>query len=810
MSADQRDHRSRRLPRPRRRKSLGGILFRWALLVVIGVGLAGILYGVHLDRVVRGKFEGKRWALPARVYARSLELYDGRPLSADQLQSELQRLGYRTAGSPTEPGSYGRDGERFLIRTRGFRFWDGEEPARFLEVKVADGRVTALADAAGGPNPALARLDPVLIASIYPTHNEDRVLVRRRDIPDLLVRGLLAVEDRSFYSHAGVDPRGIARAALSNLRAGQVVEGASTLTQQLVKNFYLSSDRTFSRKLNEAYMALLLERRYEKDDILEAYANEIYLGQDGKRAIHGFGLASSFFFNRDLDELGLPQVALLVGMVQAPAKFDPRRNPEAATERRNLVLDLMARDQVISPEQAQAAKRAPLGLREGGGRPAGEYPHFITLVRRQLQRDYKDEDLRSEGLKVFTTLDPVIQDTVEAGLPKRLTAIEKQRRMGVGSLEAAAVVTSVAQGEVLALAGSREAGFAGFNRALDSTRSIGSLVKPPIYLAALSEPDRFSLTTRIQDAPYTLRRGGEVWQPKNYDHRVYGSVQLYRALASSLNLATVHLGMDVGLDEVSETLYRLGAQRRFKQVPAMLLGAVALSPLEVAQIYQTIAAGGYRAPLRAIREVMDQNGRPLNRYPLDVKAAVDPRAAYLTTWAMRRVVTEGTAKWLGGRLPKGVTMAGKTGTTDDKRDSWFAGFSGDKVAVVWVGRDDYKPMGLAGGQGALPVWAEFMLDMPHEPLVTTPPEGVVTAGCGTSGIPYVASGSKVSCGGGDAVAEGGSSRRASGSTTESAPDDGARDEALAQTSQRAAPTEAPPRPEPPPKPKQENYFLDLF
>ncbi|UHD19025.1 penicillin-binding protein 1B [Thiocapsa bogorovii] len=713
-------------------------MFRWALLVVVGVGLAGTLYSVHLDRIVRGKFEGQRWALPARVYARPLEIYADRPLLGDQLQAELDRLNYRRVETPAAPGSYSRDGERFLIRTRSFRFWDGEEPGRTLQVNLADGRVAELADASDGssPAPALVRLDPMLIASIYPTHNEDRVLVRRKEIPDLLVRTLIAVEDRSFYRHLGVDPRGIARAAFSNLRAGGVVEGASTLTQQLVKNFYLSADRTFERKINEALMALLLERRYSKDEILEAYSNEIYLGQDGSRAIHGFGLASDFFFNKPLEELGIPETALLVGLVQAPSSLDPRRHPQAALKRRNLVLDLMVRDGVISTAEAQAAKAAPLGVAEGGGRAVGEYPNFVSLVRRQLQRDYREEDLRSEGLNIFTTLDPSVQAEVERALPARLAELEKKRRMKAGSLEAAAVVTSVAQGEVLALAGGREAGYAGFNRALDSVRSIGSLVKPAVYLAALSKPERYSLTTSIQDTPVSMRVGDKIWAPKNYDHRVNGAVPLHRALSSSLNLATVNLGLSLGITEVTETLYRLGAQRRISKVPAILLGAVSLSPLEVAQIYQTIAAGGYRAPLRAIREVMDPNGRPLNRYPLAVEAVVDPRAAYLTTWAMQRVVTHGTARWLGAKLPKGMTMAGKTGTTDDMRDSWFAGFSGDKVAVVWVGRDDYQPMGLAGGTGALRVWGDFMLAIPNEPLSDVPPDGVVLAG--RDQAPYVA------------------------------------------------------------------------
>ena len=720
----------------RRRRGVAGFLLRWVLLILVGVGLAGTLYSIHLDRVVRGKFEGQRWALPARVYARPLEIYAERPLQAEQLQAELDRLNYRRASDPATPGSYSRDGDSFRVLTRPFRFWDGQEPARALQIRLAGGRVAELGDPAGGPAPAIVRLDPMLIASIYPTHNEDRVLVRRKDIPDLLVRALISVEDRSFYRHLGVDPRGIARAAYSNLRAGGVVEGASTLTQQLVKNFYLTADRTFERKINEALMALLLERRYSKDEILEAYANEIYLGQDGSRSIHGFGLASRFFFNKSLDELGIPETALLVGIVQAPSNLDPRRRPEAALSRRNLVLDLMARDGVISSVQAEAAKLAPLELAEGGGRPVGDYPDFVSLVRRQLQRDYREQDLRSEGLQIFTTLDPLVQAEVEKSLPARLADLEKTRRMSAGTLEGAAVVTSAAQGEVLALAGGREAGYAGFNRALHSVRSIGSLVKPAIYLAALADPNRYSLSSSLQDTPISMRVGDDTWTPKNYDHRIYGVVPLHRALSSSLNLATVNLGLSLGLTEVTETLYRLGVQRRIVKVPAMLLGAVAMSPLEVAQVYQTIAAGGYRAPLRAIREVIDANGRPLNRYPLAVEKVVDPKAAYLTTWAMQRAVTGGTAKWLGDRLPKGMTMAGKTGTTDDMRDSWFAGFSGDKVAVVWVGRDDYQPMGLAGGTGALRVWGDFMLAIPNDPIPESPPDGVVLARGGEA--PYVA------------------------------------------------------------------------
>ncbi|MBK1694979.1 penicillin-binding protein 1B [Chromatium weissei] len=817
------DEQQSRPTRRRRRSSvtarIGGFLWRWLWIVIAGVGVAGVFYGVQLDRVVRGKFEGQRWALPARVYARPLELYANRPLDPEQFQAELNRLNYRqldTAELPSS-GTYQRVNDHFLLKTRPFQFWDGQEPGHHLDVQLVDGRVARLTDADGGVDPALVRLDAMLIASIYPTHNEDRILVRREDIPDLLVKTLIAVEDRNFHNHLGIDPRGILRAAYSNFQAGAVVEGASTLTQQLVKNFYLNANRTFERKLKEAYMSLLLELRYSKDEILEAYANEIYLGQDGRRAIHGFALASSFFFNKSLSEIGIPETALLIGMVQAPSNLDPRRHPEAATTRRNLVLDLMVRDNVISAKDAARAKTMPLGIADGGGRPVGNYPDFISLVRRQLQRDYRDEDLRSEGLNIFTTLDPLVQATVEEAVPKQLSELEKTHQMKRNALEAAAVVTSVDQGEVLALVGGRKPGYAGFNRALDTVRSIGSLVKPAVYLTALSQPERYTLTSSISDTPVSLADGDKRWEPKNYDRRVHGSVRLSDALARSLNLATVNVGLSVGVKKVAETLYQLGIQRKIRVVPSLLLGSVSMSPLEVAQMYQTLAASGYRAPLRAIREVVDAQGQPLNRYPLAIEAVVDPKAAYLTGWAMQRVITHGTAKWLGEKLPNGMTMAGKTGTTDDMRDSWFAGFSGDKVAVVWLGRDDYQPMGLTGGTGALRVWAEFMLALVNEPIPEFPPEGVVIAdACGRTKIPYIGSAPRAqNCGSSsnndDAPVKRRTTRRDENDEASSQVDDADEETAVESV---AAPEPPPPPPPPPPKPKpkveENNTFMSDF
>lgn len=716
-------------------------LFLFGLLILLALGAAGVLglYAMQLDELVREKFEGKRWALPARVYARPLELYIGRPLTATALVGELKRLKYLETSPANRPGTFARNSERVRFYTHGFRFWDGAERAALLEVTFADGQIAALDTLDQGPPITLARLDPALIASIYPTHNEDRVLLRREQLPDLLVKTLLAVEDRQFYQHFGVDPKGILRAAYKNLKAGRTVEGASTLTQQLVKNFYLNQERTLERKLNEALMALSLDLRYSKDEILTAYANEVYMGQDGRRGIHGFGLASRFYFDRSLSELGVPETALLVAVLKGPSEYNPRRHPDKALGRRNLVIDLMAYHQIIPRETAEQAKTAPLGLREGGARPSGDYPAFIQLVRRQLQRDYREEDLRSEGLKIFTTLDPLVQTAAEQAIRERLPQLEKQRGLSSDTLEAATVVTSVAQAEVLALVGGRDTGFEGFNRALDAVRSIGSAIKPVIYLTALEDPERFSLVTPVADRPVSLRIGADLWQPKNYDHRVHGEVPLYRALAKSYNLAAVNLGLELGVDQVAATLHRLGAMRQIRAVPAMLLGSVSLTPIEVAQVYQTIAAGGFRAPLRAIREVLDASGRPLARYPLAIEPVARGDAVFMTQWAMRQVVEQGTATWLKQRLPEDLLVAGKTGTTNDLRDSWFAGFSGDKVTVVWVGRDNNQSTRLTGSSGALRVWGDLMASIDNQPLSEIPPEGVImTEGCGGITIPVSA------------------------------------------------------------------------
>jgi penicillin-binding protein 1B len=718
---------SKSKPHPRksggRRRGWLRTLGRWLILPLLGLTLVGVLYGIYLDQVVQTRFEGRRWTLPARVYARPLELFAGRRLSPDALQEELERLGYTRTKHPNRPGAYSRHRQRFLLRTRPFSFWDGKESSRYLEVKFKDGRIASLKPAAGGPDPGLARLDAAHIGSIYPAHQEDRMLLQRKELPELLVRTLLAVEDRHFYQHHGVDQLAILRALWSNLRAGRVVQGGSTLTQQLIKSFYLSNERSLPRKLHEAAMALLLERRYGKEEILEAYANEIYMGQDGRRAIHGFALASLFYFNRPLAELDLARTALLVGLIKGPSLYNPRGHPERARQRRNLVLDLLAQQGVASAEQVTTAKRAELGVSRKGGRPTGRYPAFMELVRRQLKRDYREADLNSEGLRIFTTLDPLVQVRAEQAIARRLPQMEKSKRSA--ELEAAAVVAGAENGEVLALVGGRRSGYSGFNRALEAVRPIGSLIKPVVYLEALSRPDRYTPVSPLKDQPVQLKgRDGKLWRPKNFDGKTHGRVPLYQALARSYNLATVNLGMDLGLQRVVQRLQDLGLEREVRPLPSLLLGSLSLTPLEVAQLYQGLAAGGFRAPLRAVREVLDANGRSLSRYPLEMQQVADPGPVHLLNWVLGQVVEQGTGRGLKKQLPKGLRVAGKTGTSDDYRDSWFAGFSGDKVAVVWVGRDDNKPAGLSGSTGAMRVWGDIIAGSDSAPLLAQPPRDV--------------------------------------------------------------------------------------
>ncbi|KPJ95401.1 MAG: penicillin-binding protein 1B [Gammaproteobacteria bacterium SG8_15] len=698
---------------------------RWVLLagVIFSALFSGYVF--YLDYTIRTQFEGKRWAIPAKVFARPLELYPGAQLSADQFENELLVLSYNKSNIPTRPGSYWRNGNNFHVVTRDFIFWDSPEQSVPLRVEFRGREVRTVDHAKTGDTMPLVRFDPAIIGRIYPSHTEDRVLVQLEEVPALLTKALMLVEDRNFYTHGGVSVRSIFRAMLANLRAGGTVQGGSTLTQQLVKNFFLSNERTITRKVNEAIMALLLEHHYAKDEILEAYLNEIYLGQDGRRAIHGFGLASRFYFDKPITNLDVEELALLVAMVKGASYYNPRRFVKRAMDRRNLVIDLLEQEGEISKHDALTAKAKGLGVTSRAQSGVTSYPAFMDLVRRQLKRDYREEDLNSEGLQIFTTFDPLIQTESEKAFTRRLNQLGKSRDTEEAELQAASVVISVESGEVLSMVGGRNPRFAGFNRVLDAVRPIGSLVKPSVYLTALSRPEQYTLATLLDDSPFTLElETGDQWVPENFDKESHGMVPLVLALANSYNLSSARLGMELGLPNIIETLKRLGVEREIKPYPSLLLGALALSPWEIAQVYHTLATGGFRTPLRAIREVLTAKGEPLQRYPLSIQQVYDSTPIYLVSYAMRIAARYGTGRGMYRTLPEDLVVASKTGTSNDLRDSWFAGFTGDKLGIVWVGKDNNEPTGLTGSSGALRIWVDIFNQISLVQGIEAPPPNI--------------------------------------------------------------------------------------
>ena len=678
--------------------------FAVLLLALLAVAVAIIAV---LDRRVTAQFEGRRWTLPARVYAQPIDLYVGQQLSSRRFAEELERLGYIAVARPERPGTYRRRGEEVTVFVREFRFADEQQDARALRLRFSGDAITRLEDSAGRDVPVF-RLDPLLIGSIFPIHGEDRIVVAPDQVPPLLPEALKAVEDRKFDTHHGVNPLAILRAAFVNVRAGQIEQGGSTLTQQLVKSYFLDSRRTLRRKAEEAVMAIILEARFEKADIMNAYINEIYLGQDGRRAVHGFGLASQFYFGKPLAELDLREVALLVAVVRGPSYYDPRRQPERALERRNLVLRLLAEQGVVSQADAEAAAKQPLGIAEAGRRGGSFYPAFLDLVRRQLRSDYAESDLTETGLVVFSTLDPLLQQKAESALAAELDRLDKSAKEEAHGLEGVVVVTTPQTGEVAALVGGRRAAFDGFNRALDAKRPIGSLAKPLVYLAAL-ETGRYTAASILADEPIDLKLpNGDRWKPANFDRQFRGPVPMVRALTQSLNLPTVSMGLDVGLGRVARTFEELGLPEAPPELPSMLLGATNLSPLDVAQMYNTLANGGFRSPLRAVRAVVDEQGKPLRAPELEVAAAASQESIYVLDAMLVEVMARGTGQAARRQLPSSLVVAGKTGTSNDYRDSWFAGFSGSHLVVTWVGHDDNSPTGLTGTTGGLPVWSRLM------------------------------------------------------------------------------------------------------
>jgi penicillin-binding protein 1B len=682
----------------------------WAALVAGALVVAELFW---VDRAVVSRFEERTRTLPSRVYAAPYTLFRGARLDARGLQAQLDRLGYAAVvRAPARPGEYRRQGNRWELFLREAETPAGRRPAQAVTVESWWGRVRRIRERRTSVYLDEISLEAEPLFTFYDEVQEEREWTPLARIPPLLVEAVEAIEDRRFRDHHGVDPVGIGRALWANVRAGGAVQGGSTITQQLVKNLLGPGSRSLSRKALEAAGAVMLELHYDKGKILEAYLNEVYLGQTGPVAISGVGQGASFFFGRTVEELDLPRCALLAGIIRNPGRYQPWRDPAEARERRDLVLRLMRDQGRIDAAVYESARAAPLGVHPRGVSP-GRHPWLEDLLAQEVRRISPEALPARAGFSIFTTFDPEAQRAAEVALRDGLERLDGRlgRRDGE-PVEGALVALRPRDGALLAAVGGRDHGRSQFHRAVDSRRPPGSTFKPFVYLAALERAAvdldfPFTAATLLEDTPLEVLSGGKVWAPVNYDHTFRQQVTVRDALEQSINVPTVRAALQVGLPAVVDAARRCGIESPLEPLPSLALGAREVTPLELAGAYATFANGGWRVVPHALRGVVDRDGRPLGPRPPAPVRAVAPEVAYLVTDLLTGVMLRGTGR-SAADLGFGGLAAGKTGTSDDLRDAWFVGFTPDLLVLVWVGYDDNRPLGLPGAAAALPIWVDVM------------------------------------------------------------------------------------------------------
>ena len=697
---------------PRRRT-----VFRVISIALTVFIVAILLLFVYVYHESVGKFQLRRLSLPTRLFADFTPLKAGVPLSADDLLEKLDRLGYRQAQSVTQPGDYLAGKKQIDLYTREFHHPTGAYPAQPVRVTFSATGIEAVSSLKEASNLENAALEPELLTSILSDQLENRRPVTLNQVPQTLQDAVVVTEDIRYWHHPGVDPIGLMRAVFRNARAGGVTEGGSTLTQQLVKNYYLTSERTFKRKIVEAFMAVILDAKYSKREILEAYLNDIYLGRNRSISILGVGEAARFYFGKPISEITPAQSAMLAGMIRSPNNYSPFNNPDKAIARRNTVLELMVKNRKIDQATYEKAKAEPLPqkpFREKSG--LGSIPFYVDRVLQEMARDYGIEDVKGRGLAIYTAIDLNAQNLAAQTLDANLRALEKSRpnlRRTDTPLQGVIIHVDVPSGEIRALVGGRNYDQSQFNRALQSKRQVGSLFKPFVYLTAF-EPSlsnqNITPATLVSDTRLPPMKNYRNWSPRNYEDSYHGTVTVREALEQSMNSASVRIGLATGIEPILKTAKTLGVQAALDgSNPSILLGAADLPPVEMADAYSTIAREGSRMALHTIRFVANDQGKQLSASD-DIKPVqVFPaRDVYILINVMRGVLDRGTAaaaRRMGFKRP----AAGKTGTTNDKRDAWFIGFTPQTLALAWVGFDDNSPTGLSGGEAAVPMWTKYMM-----------------------------------------------------------------------------------------------------
>jgi len=692
--------------------------------ILLFVVISGLLFStiIILDayREILKVGAGSIWHVPTRIYSSQTRIIPGDDIRLLGLRSRLERLRYRDVPEVLAPGEFFWSQDAVTLYLHSFEYPDRFSEA--IKVKIfLDGTTIREIICLDTSKPLVELvLEPEDIACVYDQEYEDRIVVELESCPLYLLKAIIATEDRRFYAHWGIDLRSVARAALVNVHHGRIIEGASTITQQLVKTLFLSSKRTFLRKIKETVMSLIMDAVYSKQKILGMYINEVYLGQSGHVGIYGVGRASRLFFDKDISQIDLAEAALIAGIIRAPNRYNPYTYPNRAIARRNTVLKLMLDAGAIDQLTYDTAVRTVLRVVEFPAK-SRRAPYFLDYLLSTISDAYPIGSLAKGGYSIFTTLDMHMQNVAETMLSHGIQNFSTSKRP---ALQGSVVVCDPKSGQIKAMVGGREYANSQFNRAIQTKRNIGSLIKPIVYYRALRSG--YTLASLLDDNPLSVKlAGGSSWSPDNYDKISHGYVLLVDALINSYNVATVRLGMSLGTDVIAKQIDQLRPGLNIRENPALLLGTLECSPLDVAMVYSAFANRGKSLEPSVIKQIVNNEGVVLFDNTLfQRQQKLDESVVFLVNSALKEVLVLGTAKD-SQKYGMPPLMCGKTGTTNDMRDSWFVGFSKDVTVVVWLGNDEFQSIGLSGATGAMPIASMILsrIEKPTQWLV--PPEIVM-------------------------------------------------------------------------------------